>query len=341
MNAVHLNHATSWKPSIHAPFRAFLLFTLACACAVSHAQWPPNKPVRVIFPATAGSLLDTVLRNVTQAVGESTGQSMIVENRAGASATIGMSACAKSPPDGTTVCTGIPDAFLYNPLLFTNLPYDPDSDFIPVTNMTFAPGLIVAHPSAPFKSMKELIAFAKSNPGKLNWGTWGAATIPEIYMNWIAHHAGTKITGIPYKGGGQAWPAMVAGETHVTFIGLAFAQPQIKAGKAIALSVTAARRSKEFPEIPALSEDVPDTGLGDVWFGVFMPAKTPQPIVGAVHREFIKALQSQKVQAFLAQQGMPVVGNSREEFADFIKRERASAANVFKTLGLKATAGSF
>ena len=341
--------------AMRVTIHAILLASFALACGAGHAQapkgsaqaprsdaqWPPNKPVRVIFPATAGSLLDTVLRNITQSIAETTGQPMIVENRAGASTTIGMSACAKSPPDGSTVCTGIPDAFIYNPLLFTNLPYDPDRDFIPVTNMTFAPGLIVAHASAPFKSMKELITYAKNNPGKVNWGTWGTATIPEIYMNWIAHHAGTTITGIPYKGGGQAWPAMVAGETQVTFIGLAFAQPQIKAGKAIPLSVTAPRRSKDFPDIPALSEDVPDTGLGDVWFGVFMPANTSQGIVSGVHREFTRALQAPKVQAFLTQQGMPVVGNSQAEFAEFIRRERASAAIVFKTLGLKAAAGSF
>jgi tripartite-type tricarboxylate transporter receptor subunit TctC len=274
-------------------------------------------------------------------VSDNVGQPVIVENRPGASATIGMTACARAPTDGSTVCTGIPDAFLYNPLLFTNLPYDPDQDFIPVTNMTFAPGLIAARADAPFRSMKELIAYAKANPGKVNWGTWGTATIPEIYLNWIRHHTGVDITPVPYKGGGQAWPAMLAGETHVTFIGLGFAMPQIRAGKAIPLSVTAPRRSREYPDIPSLTEDVTDTGLGDIWFGVFMPAKTSGAIVGAVHREFARALQASKVQAFLAQQGMPAVGNTPQEFAAFLKAERASAAQVFKTLGLKASAGTF
>jgi len=304
-------------------------------------QWPPAKPVRVIFPATAGSLLDTVLRAVTQQIGDNTGQSLIVENRAGASTTIGMSACAKSAPDGTTVCTAVPDSLIYNPLLFTNLPYDPDRDFIPVTNIGLAPGLLAAHPDAPFKSMKELIAYAKANPGKINWGTWGAATIPEIYMNWIRHHTGTHITGIPYKGGGQAWPAMLAGETHVTFIGLGFAMPQIKAGKAIPLSVTASKRSKTYPDIPSLAEEVPDSGLGDTWFGVFMPAGTPQAIVDQVNREFVKALRTPKVDQFFAARGMETVGDSSQEFTAFLKRERGSAATVFKTLGMKASAGPF
>ncbi|MSQ52889.1 MAG: tripartite tricarboxylate transporter substrate binding protein [Betaproteobacteria bacterium] len=310
-------------------------------CAPALAQWPPGKPVRVIFPATAGSLLDTVLRAVTQQVGDATGQSLIVENRAGAGTTIGMSACAKSAPDGSTVCTAVPDSLIYNPLLFTNLPYDPDKDFIPVTNIGLAPGLLAAHGDAPFKTMKEMIAYARANPGKINWGTWGAATIPEIYMNWVRHHTGAIITGIPYKGGGQAWPAMLAGETHVTFIGLGFAMPQIKAGKAIALAVTASRRSKSYPNIPSLAEEVPDSGLGDTWFGVFMPAGTSFAIVDQVHREFVRALRTPKVEQFMVARGMESVGDSPQDFAEFLKRERASAAQVFKTLGMKAGAGTF
>ena len=318
------------------------LFLLALAfCAPAMAQWPAGKPVRVIFPATAGSLLDTYLRAVTQQVAESTGQSFVVEDRAGASTTIGMSACAKSAPDGNTVCTAVPDSLIYNPLLFTNLPYDPDRDFIPVTNLGLAPGLLAARPDAPFKTIKELIAYAKANPGRINWGTWGTATIPEIYMNWIRHHTGTDITGIPYKGGGQAWPAMLAGETHVTFIGLGFAMPQIKSGKAVPLAVTASRRAKNYPNIPSLAEDVPDSGLGDTWFGVFMPARTPQVIVDSVHREFTKAVRTTKVQDFLAAQGMEGVGDSPPEFAEFLRREKASAALVFKTLGMKASPGPF
>lgn len=317
-----------------------MLLGLALGSA-AQAQWPPAKPVRVIFPATAGSLFDTVLRAVTQQIGDATGQSLIVENRAGASTTIGMSACAKAAPDGATVCTAVPDSIIYNPLLFTNLPYDPDRDFIPVTNMGLAPGLIAAHADAPFKSMRDMIAYAKANPGRINWGTWGAATIPEIYMNWIRHHTGTSITGVPYKGGGQAWPAMLAGETHVTFIGLEFAMPQIRAGKAIPLAVTASKRSKTHPDIPSLAEAVPDSGLGDIWFGVFMPAGTPQAIVDQVNREFVRALRAPKVEQFFAGRGMETVGDSAQEFAAFLKRERASAAQVFKTLGMKASAGPF
>jgi tripartite-type tricarboxylate transporter receptor subunit TctC len=307
-------------------------------CLVAHSAFSQNfpaKPVRVIFPATAGSLLDTYLRAVSAQVAESSGQPVIVENRPGASAVIGMQACAKSPPDGTTVCTAVPDALTYNPLLFSNLPYDPDNDFLPVTNMTLVPGLLAARADAPFKSLKELIAYAKANPARINWGTWGAATIPEIYMNWIAHHAGVKITGIPYKGGGAAWPALIAGETQVTFIGLGFAQPQIKAGKAIPLVVTSPRRSKAYPSIPSLSEEVPDPGLADTWFGVFLPAKAPRTLIDQVNREFVKAVNSQKVQEFMAAQTMEGVGSSPQEFAEFLKGQRAAAARVFKTLGLK------
>jgi tripartite-type tricarboxylate transporter receptor subunit TctC len=134
---------------------------------------------------------------------------------------------------------------------------------------------------------------------------------------------------------------MLAGETHVTFIGLGFAMPQIKAGKAIPLSVTASKRSKTYPDIPSLAEEVPDSGLGDTWFGVFMPAGTPQAIVDQVNREFVKALRTPKVDQFFAARGMETVGDSSQEFTAFLKRERGSAATVFKTLGMKASAGPF
>ena len=161
------------------------------------------------------------------------------------------------------------------------------------------------------------------------------------YMNWIAHHAGVKITGIPYKGGGAAWPAMLAGETQVTFIGLGFAMSNIKAGKAVPIAVTSPRRSKSYPAIPSLSEDVPDPGLADTWFGIFLPARAPQALVDAVHREYARALRSQKVQEFMAQQTMDTVGSTPAEFSEFLKGQRAAAAQVFKTLGLKPNAGSF
>jgi tripartite-type tricarboxylate transporter receptor subunit TctC len=312
-----------------------------CAAFTAPASAQTARTVRVIFPASPGSLLDTFLRAVTAQVAEASGQAMVVEDRPGASATIGMSACAKSPPDGSTICTSIPDALTYNPLLFTNLPYDPDNDFIPVTNLTLVPGLLAARSDAPFKSLKELIAYAKANPGKVNWGTWGAATIPEIYMNWIRHHTGTDITGIPYKGGGQAWPALLAGETQVTFIGLGFAMPHIKSGKVMPLAVTRPTRVKGYENIPSLAETVPNPGLGDTWFGIFMPARTPRAIVDQVNAQYVRALQTQKVQDFMALQTMESVGSSPQEFAEFLKRERASAAQVFKTLGLKASAGSF
>jgi tripartite-type tricarboxylate transporter receptor subunit TctC len=300
------------------------------------AQTYPTKPVRIIFPATAGSLFDGFARAMSIPLSESFGQQVIVENRPGASTTIGMSACAKSPPDGYTICTAVPDSLTYNPLLFTNLPYDPDNDFVPVSNMLLVPAMLAAHPSAPFRSMKELIAYAKANPGKVNWGTWGPATIPEVLMNWVKHHASVDITGVPYKGGGQAWPALIAGETHITFIGLHFGMPQVKAGKAVPVAVTSAKRNADYPAIPSMFEDVPDTGLGDTWYGMFLPAKAPRALVDRLHAEVVKGLQHQKVQAFMKTNGIEPVGSSPQEFADHLKRERAAAARVFKTIGLKA-----
>ena len=202
-----------------------------------------------------------------------------------------MQACAKSPPDGSVVCSVIPDALTYNPLLFTNLPYDPDADFVPVTNLTLVPGLIAARPDAPFKSVKELIAYAKANPGKVNWGTWGAATIPEIYMNWIAHHAGVKITGIPYKGAGAGNPAVFSGEADVTYMGFGGAAPMIKAGKIKPIVAIGDRRSPFMPGLPTLADEGGDPGLKG-YFGAFAPGKTPKPIVDRLNTELARAIRT-------------------------------------------------
>ena len=313
----------------------FLAAAVAALIATSAvAQSYPSRPVRVILPFPAAGLLEGMTRAIGQQLTEATGQPMLIENRPGASQIIGMQACAKSPPDGYTLCMATADSFSYNPHLFTSLPFDPDADFVPITNLVWIQGLIVAHAAAPFGSYGELVTFAKANPGKVNWGTWGSASIPEVYMSWINHNAGVRITPIPYKGAGQAYPALVANEVQVTYIGIGQALGHIKSGKVKPIAITGGRPAASLPQVPTLEAAGGDPGLS-AWYGVFAPAKTPRAIIVLVHAELAKALKAPKVQEMIRSLYMEPDGMPPAEFAAFLKKDRANAGRVFRAIGLK------
>ena len=260
---------------------------------------------------------------------------MVVENRPGGSAIIGMMACAKAPPDGHTLCLTVADSVSYNPHLIKNLPYDPASDFVPVIYLVRGNSMLLAKGNAPFNSFKEMIAYAKSNPGVLNWGTWGAASIPDVYLQWIKHQTGVNITAIAYKGAGQAVPAVLAGEVDITFMAIGAVLPHIRAGKLKPLAVVGNLRSPHLSGTPSLAEEGADPGLRS-YFGVFAPARTPKPIVDRLNAEFAKALQTPRIQEFIRKQTLDAVGGSAAEFAEFLKDDRANAGRVFRTIGVRS-----
>ena len=311
---------------------AALVIGVLCASSAS-PQVFPSKSIHVILPFAAGGLLDGTVRAVGQQVTESVGQPVIVENRPGGSTLIGMSACAKAAPDGYTVCITTPDSLSYNQHLFTKVPYDPENDFVPVTNLVLTNNLIVAHASAPFNTFREMIAYAKANPGKVNWGSWGIGSIAHIYLEAINRGFGVDIAQVPYKGAGQAFPAILAGEVHVTYGGLGFAMPHIKSGKLKPLATTP-ESSALLPGLPTMKELGAEPGLPS-YFGVFAPAKTPQPVIEKLSAEFAKALRTPKIQDFLKAQTLQPVGNSPAEFAEFVKADRANAQRVFKAMGIR------
>lgn len=323
------------KPIVTCLIRAAAVLLGAACMQSAFAQAFPAKPIRIINPFAAGGLLDGTLRALGQQITESVGQTVIIENRPGGSTFIGMSACAKAPPDGYTVCATTPDSLSYNPLLFTNVPYDAERDFAPVTNLVFTNNLIVAHASAPFNTFKEMIAYAKANPRKVNWGSWGVGSIPHVYLEAITREFGIQLTHVPYKGAGQAFPAIVAGEIHVTYGGLGFSIPHIKSGKLKPLATTPAR-STLLPDVPTLKELGAEVGLPS-YFGVFAPAKTPMPVLEKLSAEFAKALRAPRIQEFLKTQTLEPVGNSPAEFAAFVKADRANAQKVFRSMGIKPT----
>jgi tripartite-type tricarboxylate transporter receptor subunit TctC len=317
------------KTSLFAAVAAMCL-----AAASSWAQTFPSKPVTLIVPYVAGGAVDATARAIGAPVGESIGQPVLVETRPGASSMIGMQACAKAAPDGHTLCLTVADSLSYNPLLFKTLLYDPDRDFVPVINLVRGNSMLIAKGNAPFGSMKELIAYARAKPGAINWGTWGPASIPEVYLNWIKRETGAAITPVPYKGAGQAVPATLAGEVDVTFMVIGAVVPHIKAGKLRSLAVIGTQRSPLLPDVPSLGEEGLDPGLRS-YFGIFAPGATPRPVVDRVNAEFNKALQLPRVQQFFRTQTLDIVGGSAADFAQFLKEDRANAARVFKAIGVQ------
>jgi tripartite-type tricarboxylate transporter receptor subunit TctC len=314
--------------------RIAALLLLAAAAGIAQAQAFPAKPIRLIVPYQPGGPTDSLARIVGQQVAGSTGQQVLVENRAGASSIIGMDACAKAAPDGYTICLTVGDSLSYNPFLFKTLPYDPYKDFAPVIYLARGNSLIVASARSPFATLKELIAHAKANPGKVNWGTWGASTTPDVYRQWINRGAGVEIVGIPYKGALPTMSGMLSGEIDLTFMSIGFALPQIKAGKLKPIAVVGTRRFPLLPEVPNLAEEGVDPGLGS-YFGIFAPAQTPKNIVDSLNAEFGKALRTSALQDFLRVQTLDAVGGSPADFAEFIRNDQVTAGRVFKAIGVR------
>jgi tripartite-type tricarboxylate transporter receptor subunit TctC len=298
------------------------------------AQTFPSGPIHIIVPFAAGGLVDALARVTGARVAESVGQPVIVENRPGASSTIGMATCANAKPDGHTICPATADALSYNPQLFANLPYDPEKSFTPVVMMALTNNLLVANAKAPFKTYKEMIAYAKANPGKLNWGTWGPGTLPDLYLRWISSQAGVNIQAIPYKGGAvQANTAVYTGEVDITYMGFGVAGPQLAAGTIKPLVAVGTKRSVFMPDLPSLGEEGGDPGLQG-YFGMWAPAGTPKPILQRLNAEFTKAMSTPQVQTFYKNSTLVVEPNTPDEFGAFAKADRDAAAKVFKSIGI-------
>ena len=311
---------------------ALLALTLAPAL---HAQSYPAKPVHVIVPYPAGGVVDALVRSLGQPLAESLAQAVIVDNRPGANTMIALEACAKAAPDGHTLCASSSDGMSFNPQLYAKLPYDAERDFAPITQLVWVSGVIVAGAGAPYDSVRDMIAFAKAHPGKINFASFGIGSTPHFFVEWFRKTGGADIVHVPYKGSAQIIPALISGEADVTFIAMGIVLPQIRSGKLKALAVTQARRSRYLPEVPTLAEQGSDPQLQN-WFGVFAPARTPRPVVDRLNAEFVKALRNPRFEEqFLKVQAFDAVGNSPAEFADFLKSDRANAKQVIARTGIR------
>ncbi len=312
-----------------------LLLVLAAPFAA--AQTFPTKPIHVIVPFASGGLVELLARTLGAVVQESAGQPFVVETRPGGSSIIGMTACAKAAPDGYTMCFTVADSLSYNPALFSDLPYNAETDFAPVINLGWSNNLLVANAKAPYSNYRDMIAYAKSKPGGINWATWGPASLPDLYLQWIKRQAGVDITAIPYKGAGGGNPAVLSGEADITYMGFGVATPYLKAGKLKALVTIGDRRTKFMPELPTLAEEGGDPGLRG-YFGAFAPGKTAKALVDRLNAELAKAIKNPKIQEFYAHYTLEPLDNTPEQFGAFVKHDRETAAKVFRSIGVKPSA---
>ena len=299
------------------------------------SQGYPNKPVRMIIPFAPGGASDFVGRIVQPRLGEVLGQQVVVENRAGASGNIGMEAAARSAPDGYTLYLGNVGTIAINPGVFAKLAINPLQDFVAVTQVVDVPGVLVAHPGFTPNSLKEMIAYAKANPGKLNFASPGSGSQNRLEMELLRKAEGLDMVHVPYKGGaGPAVSGLIAGETHMMFTTVSSALGQIQGGRLKALVVVAGKRLAALPDVPTMVESgYPDSTSGS-WQGVFVPAGTPREIVSRLYDALLQTMKSPEVAERLGKGGVDVVTSaSPAAFAEYVAAETRRWGRVARESG--------
>jgi tripartite-type tricarboxylate transporter receptor subunit TctC len=315
-------------------FRIAVAASLLIAIPVLAQTGYPSKPVRFIVPSSAGGGTDIIARAIAQKLSEALGQQFVVENKPGAGQMIGLEAAARAPADGHTLVMSA-STLAINPVMYKKVPYDPLRDFAPITQAASLPNVLVVHPSLPVKSVAELIALAKREPGKIAYASAGVGTSPQMSVELLKSLAGIDLLHVPYKGTTPGVVDLLAGQVGVMTPNVLTALPHIKAGKLRALAVTSGKRSEALPDVPTIAE-AGVAGYESVqWYGVLAPAGTARAIVERLHAEIVRALRAGDVRERLAADGAEPVGSSPEEFAAFIRAEIVKWAKVAKAAGIQ------
>jgi tripartite-type tricarboxylate transporter receptor subunit TctC len=310
-----------------------LLLTMVFA-APAAAQNYPVKPIRIIVPYAPGGSTDVVFRILAPRLSENLGQQVLVENRPGAASTIGLDLVAKSAPDGYTV--GVANiAYGANPTLYKKMPFDAERDLAPVSLVSIVTMVLSVHPSVPAKSVKQLIALAKSKPGTLNYGSAGNGSANHLATARFAHMTGTNLVHVPYKGGGPAVVSIVSGETAVLFATIPSAIQHFKSGKLVPLGVSRAQRNAALPDIPTVAEAGVPGYEAIEWNGAMVPTGTPAAVVNRLHQAIVKAVAIPDIKERVNGLGADLVGNSPDEFRTFLKNELATWGKVVKEVGMR------
>jgi tripartite-type tricarboxylate transporter receptor subunit TctC len=310
------------------------LSALVVSALPTSAQTYPSRPIRMIVPIAPGSVTDVAARLTAQELSERMGQPVIVENRPGANMVIGGAECAKAAPDGYTLCVVSPDTMSFNPFTIANLPYDPDRDFRPVTNMYYVIEGLVAKQALPVSSVDELRTLAAARPDALNFGTLGARTTTDMYRLWLGDLWKTRFVGVPYKGGSEIIGALLTGTIDVAKIGVGNMAGQLDEGKLKVLALRSQGRNARLPNVPTLAE----AGLagfpgGPIFWGMMVPTGTPDDVVKRVHAELLAVIRGPKFGDFAQKQFIEPDGSTPEAFAAFLKEDRANAGKLLKSYG--------
>lgn len=315
--------------------QAIVLVLAAANGGTVHSQQAyPVRPIRLIVPYTAGGTLDLVARSYAEAVSKGIGQPVVIDNKAGGNTFIGMGECARSQPDGYTLCIINSDALSVGPSAFTKMPYVPTKDLIGISTLAAPFAGIFARANAPFSDFKGMVAYAKANPGKLAYASWGSGTISQLYLELFNQRLKAEMLMVPYRGSANVLQAVLAGETELGYFALGQVLPYIKDGKIKPIAITGSRRAPQLPDTPSGSELGVDLGVKSE-FGVYAPVATPPQILQKLNSVFVAAGRDPSVQKVLSEQSMVTLGTSVDEINKAMKVQLEAARAVYKDFNLK------
>ena len=314
-------------------------FAVGLFCAgiglAAQAQTYPTRPIRLVVPQSAGGSTDLVARPLALRVGDALKVPVVVDNRPGAGSIIGTDIAAKAPPDGHTLLA-VAASFSMSPSLYKKLPFDPLNDFAAISLLSSLPNILVVHPAQPVKTMKELVAYARANPGKLNYSSSGVATGTHMSMELLKNLTGISMLHVPYKGGAPSMTALLSSEVQLCFATMSTALPHVKSGRLRALAVSTAKRASAAPDVVTIAE----SGVAGYdyasWIGLLAPAKTPEAIIARWHTEAARVMQTAEMKTLLQHEGSEPVGNSPREFGNIIKTEVERWKRVAQSAGIRA-----
>ncbi|CAN7174051.1 tripartite tricarboxylate transporter substrate binding protein [Acidovorax sp. LjRoot118] len=302
------------------------------AGALAQAAYP-SKPVTIVVPFAAGGTTDILARIIGQALTSELGQPVVVDNRAGAGGNIGGALAAKAPADGYTLFMGTVGTHAINASLYKKMPFDPVKDFAPLTRVANVPNLLVANPAQPYKSVKELIAYAKANPGKVNFGSSGNGSSIHLSGELFKSLAKVDMVHVPYKGSAPAVTDLLGNQIGIMFDNMPSAIQHVRSGKLVPIAVTTAKRSPELPNVPTIAEAGVPGYEATSWFGMFAPAGTPAPVLAKLNTALVKVLNQAEVKKKINEQGAETYSETPEQFAAFIKTESVKWGKVVQESG--------
>ncbi len=312
-----------------------LLFLMSAGLGLAFAQEFPSRPIKVINPWPAGGPADAIVRPIVQRLGDVLGQPIIVESRAGNNGVIGSALVAKSPADGYTLLFGHVGPTAISPALQRDMPYDSVKDFAPITQVTSSPLMLICRPEIPVKTIGGLIAYAKVNPGKLTYGSFGNGSTAHLAGEMLKTMAQINLLHVPYKGAAPVMTDMLGGQIDCAFFNIAGTVAQIRAGRLRGIAVTTLRRSALMPEFPTVDETLRGFEVNS-WFGFMAPAGTPRPIIGRLHAELVKIVRAPDVAELLKLAGLDIESTSPDEFSQQIRSDLTRWAKLIRDTGIKA-----